>query len=368
MVTGPTEARLLGAVESLGAETLSRLQKHGSAEPLRLVVTHHRARAMGLLPSSSDEAPDPCWSLRLSANGSTPDAAGILHLSTGIDPEVRPPVDLRPASLVERWTLELLRRGRMLPALVSARVNDSDEDDGTGTATDQGRLLRIGADEIRALTEDSRASVVPVSDSRVPLEGAEDARFFVFRERPGLQEHLAVVIGERDDWPDPLPVRLHSACLTGDLFGSLRCDCGEQLRRSLEYFSDGGGGVLLYLSQEGRSIGLANKLRAYALQQHGLDTVDANRALGFEDDERRYEVAVGMLDHLGIRRVKLLTNNPEKMRALEAGGIEVADRVPLHGTLNRHNLPYVSAKVHRAGHWLDEMLGSRLSEGPGDGP
>ena len=150
-------------------------------------------------------------------------------------------------------------------------------------------------------------------------------------------------------------MRLHSACLTGDLFGSLRCDGGEQLRGSLRYFVSSGGGVLLYLQQEGRGIGLGNKLQAYALQQDGLDTVDAERALGFGADERRYDAAVGMLNHLGIERVRILTNNPEKVRALEEGGSRVLGREPLHGTLNRHNLPYVRAKVQRASHWLGDM-------------
>ncbi|MFW5904965.1 MAG: glucans biosynthesis glucosyltransferase MdoH, partial [bacterium] len=381
-----SEDWLLAAVEPMGPGALSFLKEHGSPESLRLVVTHHRARAMGLAPSANggsldrsgapsasngasalrNGGPTPTgggWSLGLRGNGATPGPERILHLSSALDPGLAPPHDVRPASGPEAAGLDLLRLGRMLPALVGATVPDREP----GTLrrmVDDGRLLCVTPSEIRSLTETSRLAVVPVSDSRVPLESTESARFLLFRERPGLQEHVAVVIGAPDEWPDPLPVRLHSACLTGDLFGSLRCDCGEQLRRSLELFSRRRGGVLLYLSQEGRSIGLANKLRAYALQQHGLDTVDANRTLGFDDDERRYEVAVAMLTHLGIDRVELLTNNPEKVRALESGGIAVVDRIPLHGTLNEHNLPYVSAKVHRAGHWLDEMLGSRLADRP----
>ena len=153
-----------------------------------------------------------------------------------------------------------------------------------------------------------------------------------------------------------MPVRIHSACLTGDLFSSLRCDCGDQLRGSLRKFAARGGGVLLYLDQEGRGIGLGNKLRAYTLQEQGLDTVDADCTLGFGADERTYESAVGMLRHLQVERVRLFTNNPDKMRALQDAGIEVVDREPLYGTLNRYNVDYVKAKVERAGHWLDDML------------
>jgi len=203
--------------------------------------------------------------------------------------------------------------------------------------------------------------VTYVSEGPVPLEYAEHARFMVFREATGLLEHVAVVIGDPECWPDPVPVRVHSACLTGDLFGSLRCDCGEQLRRSLGVFAARGGGVLLYLAQEGRGIGLGNKMRAYSLQDSGLDTVDADGVLGFGDDERRYDSAVAMLRYLRVERVQLLTNNPAKVQALVDGEIEVVDRKPLFGTLNRHNLPYVKAKIDRAGHWLADMLAGGLS-------
>jgi len=188
------------------------------------------------------------------------------------------------------------------------------------------------------------------------LPEAEDARFILYREASGFREHVAVLIRPPDRWPDPVPVRIHSACLTGDLFGSLRCDCGEQLRASVRLFAERGGGVLLYMSQEGRDIGLANKLRAYRLQAAGLDTIDADETLGFGADERGYGAAVEILRTLGVRRVVLLTNNPEKVDALRAAGVDVADRLPLFGTLNPHNRPYVEAKVDRAGHWLHDML------------
>jgi len=219
-----------------------------------------------------------------------------------------------------------------------------------------GAILSVTTAQIEALAGNVQVEITHVSDGPVPLEEAEDARFVCFREANGILEHVAILIGTREHWPDPVPVRLHSACLTGDLFGSLRCDCGQQLRGSLRVFAARGGGVLLYLAQEGRSIGLANKLRAYALQQEGLDTVDADCTLGFGADARRYDAAVEMLRHLRIERIQLLTNNPEKVRALQAAGINVVDRLPLYGTLNRHNLPYVQAKVDRAGHWLADML------------
>jgi GTP cyclohydrolase II len=222
-------------------------------------------------------------------------------------------------------------------------------------------VLDVESEEIDRILEKPGIELVHVAEAPVPLEGAENARFVFFREGNGFVQHVAVLIGDQEKWPDPLPVRLHSSCLTGDIFGSLRCDCGEQLRGSVRHFVEQGGGVLVYLAQEGRAIGLGNKLRAYALQQEGLDTVDADGALGFGHDERSYEAGIEILKHLGIERVQLLTNNPDKVRAVEAAGIRVVDRLPLHGRLTRHNLPYVHAKVHRSGHWLMDMISQSIA-------
>ncbi len=351
------DAVVLAAVDGLTPLTLDQVQGVGR-HPLRLVVTRHRAHAMGLTPAPpAGPAPDRATGrytgdVSLAVGGAaTPDA--IWRLSSGVDKSVRSAVDLRAASAAEIGGLTLARLGQLLPAVVGVRV---DQSGALGDPRTGGAILSASADQIQALAGNAQVEVTCISDGPVPLEEAEDARFVCFREANGILEHVAILVGAREHWPDPVPVRLHSACLTGDLFGSLRCDCGQQLRGSLRVFAARGGGVLLYLAQEGRSIGLGNKLRAYTLQQQGLDTVDADCALGFGPDERRYDAAVEMLRHLQIGRIQLLTNNPEKVRALEAGGVEVADRQPLYGTLNRHNLPYVQAKVDRAGHWLTDML------------
>jgi GTP cyclohydrolase II len=251
--------------------------------------------------------------------------------------------------------LTLARLGHLLPAIVAVPVDASAATD-LHVLVEAGNVLSVTASQIEAMANAVRVEVTHVSEGAVPLQDAEDARFVSFREANGILEHVAILVGDRKQWPEPVPVRIHSACLTGDLFGSLRCDCGEQLRGSLRIFNERGGGVLLYLAQEGRGIGLGNKLRAYALQEEGLDTVDADCTLGFGADERRYDAAVEMLRYLTISRVQLLTNNPEKVRAVRDGGIEVVERQPLYGTLNRHNLRYVETKVKRAGHWLGGML------------
>ena len=170
----------------------------------------------------------------------------------------------------------------------------------------------------------------------------------------GSGEHAALSLGRLDDG-QPVLTRLHSECLTGDTLYSLKCDCGAQLEASLQAIAGAGRGVLLYLRQEGRGIGLVNKIRAYALQQAGADTVEANRLLGLPDDARDYTVAADMLGQLGVRRVRLLTNNPAKVAALQRLGIDVVERLPLHMPPNPHNQGYLMTKSRRMGHY-----------GPGD--
>jgi GTP cyclohydrolase II len=190
-----------------------------------------------------------------------------------------------------------------------------------------------------------------VAEARVPLAEAEHARLVAFRPRDGGSEHLAIVIGTPDP-AAPVLVRLHSECFTGDVLASLRCDCGDQLRGAIAAIARAGDGVLLYLAQEGRGIGLVNKLRAYHLQDAGFDTVDANEQLGFDADERVYLPAAEMLRQLGFGTVRLLTNNPDKVAALERYGIRVSERVPHVFPSNGHNERYLETKRTRSGHLL----------------
>ncbi|WP_404335855.1 GTP cyclohydrolase II [Sphingomonas sp. MMS12-HWE2-04] len=215
-------------------------------------------------------------------------------------------------------------------------------------------FFAIGGDDADAITpadidahEDADRLRI-VGRARLPVEGAEETEIVAFRtdEMPG--EHVALLIGQPDGTP-PL-VRLHSECLTGDVLGSLKCDCGPQLRAAIARIEESGWGVLLYLRQEGRGIGLINKLRAYALQDQGFDTVDANTRLGFAVDARNFAVAGRMLALLGQRTVRLLTNNPDKVAALEAAGIAVAERVPHKLPANPHNERYLATKRDRTGH------------------
>jgi GTP cyclohydrolase II len=197
-----------------------------------------------------------------------------------------------------------------------------------------------------------QATVAPVATivarANLPVDELPPSQMVAFRDPASGEEHVALVVGAFGGKP-PL-IRLHSECLTGDVFGSLKCDCGPQLKEALRILGDHGVGVLLYLRQEGRGIGLANKLRAYALQDRGLDTVDANRRLGFADDERNYGMAAAMLRALGVEKVRLLTNNPNKVAGLEREGIEVIERVAHHMPTNPHNADYIATKKKRSGH------------------
>ncbi|MGI2035410.1 GTP cyclohydrolase II RibA [Rhizobium panacihumi] len=191
-----------------------------------------------------------------------------------------------------------------------------------------------------------------VARTKVPLKGIEAAEFVVFRGGLAQRDQVAIVIG-KPNLQKPVPVRIHSSCITGDLFGSLKCDCGDQLREGILLLEQRGGGILLYLDQEGRGTGIAAKMRAYGYQEEGLDTIDADAQLGFDEDGRRYGAAVAMLEALGVTSVEMLTNNPRKIAALEKAGFDVHRRTPVLGVVTAENRNYLATKANRSGHLLD---------------
>jgi GTP cyclohydrolase II len=238
--------------------------------------------------------------------------------------------------------LQLAKLARLLPAmLVRPDI----------LPNDGGALMRVDAEAVLRHPAEAGLFLQRAAEARVPLEGAEDARIVAFRPPDGGIEHLAILIGRPEAVEKPL-TRVHSECFTGDLLGSRRCDCGPQLHQAIRRMYAEGAGVLLYMAQEGRGIGLVNKLRAYTLQDAGLDTVDANKALGFGADERSFAAAATMLKQLGLRRVRLLTNNPEKIAGLAAHGIEVVGRVSHAIAANGENDFYLETKARRFGHLL----------------
>lgn len=243
-----------------------------------------------------------------------------------------------PADL-DRLSLRILKSARLLPASLNLMV-----------ATAPEGLTVLEAPAARQVL-DTASPQHPVISARVPLLAAENSRLRIFRPEDGGEEHYAVEIG-RPPRDKPVLARLHSACFTGDVLGSLKCDCGPQLIGALTQMGDEGAGVLLYLNQEGRGIGLANKMRAYSLQDQGFDTVEANHRLGFEDDERDFRLGAALLKEMGFSHVRLLTNNPNKIAMMERAGITVTERVPLKVGENPHNAHYLATKAKKSGHLL----------------
>lgn len=325
---------VVAAVEAAPQALLKRLAAAGT--PPWLLITRERADALGIADGTGATValavPAEATFDTLRAIAGAGVEASAAHVTSDVDANP-------PFADVAAACLRLAKAARLLPALLA--IETPTPPDASLLSVDVADVLRHG--------EPARPRLKRMSQSRVPLADALDCQLALFRDEHGLGEHVAVLIGS-PDLRGVVPVRLHSACLTGDLLGSLRCDCGEQLRRAVRRIAELGGGVLLYLDQEGRGIGLANKLRAYALQDNGLDTLDADRSLGFLEDERTYDVAAAMLREIGVSRIELLTNNPQKIAALRAHGIDVVGRVPLVGTANSHNARYLKAKRERAGH------------------
>ncbi len=241
-----------------------------------------------------------------------------------------------------RAAIALTKAARLLPAAIMIEV-----DDPAGFASEHNLTLIPGSSVVKA----ELSSLHHVIHARLPLDASEAGRLHIFRPEDGAEEHYAVEIGHPDR-SKPVLSRLHSACFTGDLLGSLKCDCGPQLRGALAQMGAEGAGVLLYLNQEGRGIGLANKMRAYSLQDQGFDTVEANHRLGFEDDERDFRIGAEILKRMGFSAVRLLTNNPAKVARMEGCGISVTERVPLKVGENRHNTQYLATKAAKSGHLL----------------
>jgi GTP cyclohydrolase II len=301
-----------------------------------LLVTGRRARSLGL-----DRAAPTGLAL-----GDLYDRAAIFSLAA--DAQVTRRLDVVPAGAAAAAAIELAKLAQLLPALLVCEAITQ------AANASEVALVTVAADTVAQFRRTAIESLAVVAEAAIPLNGGIAARFVIFRDAVGGTP-IAVIVG-KPDLAQPVLVRLHSACLTGDVFGSRRCDCGDQLRLALPQLAHHGGGIILYLEQEGRGLGLANKIRAYQLQEAGLDTVDANTVLGFDDDERDYGVAVRMLQLLGCARVRLLTNNPAKLDGLSQAGIDVSGRVPLHGPINADNRRYLAAKAARAGHKLDHIL------------
>jgi GTP cyclohydrolase II len=335
-------------VDGLDAARLRAFEHLCAPAKPKLIVTARRARTLGI------ETNEPV-ALALPHGG---DAQAIYSLVADAQSDEQAEVD-GPADSNAVAAIELAKIAQRLPALLVAEM------DSPASALIEPPLVVVPSEAVMKFGRADLHSLEIASEAKVPLQGGIASRFVVFRDSIGGGS-VAVIVGE-PDFSKPVPVRLHSACLTGDVFGSSRCDCGDQLRLATKRLNEEGGGIILYLEQEGRGLGLANKMRAYALQDEGLDTVDANTTLGFDDDERDYGIAARMLQKLGCTRVYLMTNNPAKLDGLSGLGIEVVGRKPLHAPINAHNRRYMTAKAMRAGHKLDHLIAAIAEAGEAQG-
>ena len=328
-------------VEGLSPERLAAFTRLCAPAVPRLVVTARRAFALGIVTAAP-------VALQLDADL---DAETIVALVTAA--EAGGPFSVDPAEDAAAAAIGLAKFAQVLPAVLVAEATPA-------MAALDPPIVSIAADAVGQFHRERIQSLTISGEAHVPLNSGVRTRFVVFRDAMG-ESPVAVIIGN-PDLSLPTPVRLHSACLTGDAFGSRRCDCGDQLKIALKRLAAMGGGIILYLAQEGRGLGLSNKMRAYQLQDAGLDTVDANTTLGFDDDERDYGIAARMLNILGCTQVVMLTNNPAKLDGLANAGIEIAGRESLETPINADNRRYLAAKAVRSGHRLDHLIASLANQ------
>lgn len=329
-IAGGTRIRIL-AVETATERAVAKLGRKGAF----LLLTHARARTLKIRLYTDAVVALPVSSLM------TADAMrAIADPTTDLRYPLKGPFQAMRGSLPASYpaAVKLTKLAGLLPACIVRRTSAK-------------AAVEIRAEDIARYDSQLTNSLSIVTRARVPLEGAQKTELVAFRAGDALPEQYAVVINAPPT-SKPVLTRLHSECFTGDLLGSLKCDCGSQLRGAIEAISKAGGGALLYLAQEGRGIGLINKLRAYRLQDQGFDTMQANERLGFEVDERRYAIAAKMLKLLGYSAVRLMTNNPGKVAALKAEGIKVTARVRHAFPRNTHNRAYLETKAQKGGHLL----------------
>jgi GTP cyclohydrolase II len=330
-------------IDGIDSGRLAAFKELCSPHRPKLLLSARRARTLGIetnVPMAVTLAPG--------VNAET-----LLELVA--DPNFDRALDAQPAGACAVAAIQVAKLAQGLPAVLAAKPNSKK------IATFDPPLVTVTTTAVAQYRADMIRSLRMTCEAPIPLDTGTRTRFVAFCDALG-ENSVAIIVGE-PDFEVPVPVRLHSACLTGDVFGSRRCDCGDQLKLSIKRLDEIGGGIILYLAQEGRGLGLANKLRTYQLQDVGLDTVDANTTLGFDDDERDYGVAARMLEILGCRRIVLLTNNPAKLDGLTKAGIEITERMPIEAPITADNARYLTAKAVRAGHKLEHLVVS-LAESP----
>ncbi len=337
VLTGEGQHLLILAAETLDMQRLADLRALGG--DATIVITQRRAKTLKAHAYDGDIA-----RIMLPTDAPLSWISGIADPADDLKTPMKGPLKSTRtgAATLHRAAIKLAKSARLLPAIVALPIQDAGK-----FAFEHG--LTILPEALAAPHLAATSPMHPVVHARLPMSASEAGRLHIFRPEDGNEEHYAIEIG-RPARDKPVLARLHSACFTGDVLGSLKCDCGPQLHGALAQMGTAGEGVLLYLNQEGRGIGLANKMRAYSLQDQGFDTVEANHRLGFEDDERDFKIGANILKKMGFSSVKLLTNNPNKIKMMEIAGINVVERVPLKVGENAHNSAYLATKATKSGH------------------
>ena len=339
---------LLVASELIQKDTVQELSERALSRP-NVILSNNRCNAIGI------KITDQSCSILIDKDWSLHDILSLCMPLTGHKIPIINGVIAESNESIVFYCLLILRQSRLLPAGLMSIVSNVAPENINQWAFNN-NLIHINISDIKYYEQNTAESLVMSVKAKVPIAETENCEIIIFRPKDGGDEHFCLVFGKTREIATELEhntlVRVHSQCITGDVLDSLKCDCGQQLKQSIKIMAQADEGVLIYLAQEGRDIGLLNKLRAYSLQETGMDTVEANEDLGFNDDERLYYPVKEMLSQLKITKVKLITNNPRKVENLTKLGINVTERIPIKINPNKYNKKYLDTKSKKSGHIL----------------
>ena len=339
---------LLVASELIQKDTVQELSESALSRP-NVILSSNRCNAIGI------KITDQSCSILIDKDWSLHDILSLCMPLTGHKIPIINGVIAESNESIVFYCLLILRQSRLLPAGLMSTVSNVAPENINQWAFNN-NLIHINISDIKYYEQNTAESLVMSVKAKVPIAETENCEIIIFRPKDGGDEHFCLVFGKTRQIDTELEhntlVRVHSQCITGDVLDSLKCDCGQQLKQSIKIMAQANEGVLIYLAQEGRDIGLLNKLRAYSLQETGMDTVEANEDLGFNDDERLYYPVKEMLSQLKITKVKLITNNPRKVENLTKLGIDVTERIPIKIDPNKYNKKYLDTKSKKSGHIL----------------